>query len=152
MAESLPNPISKFRAKLSNLPAVERTAILDRVLDGYRDGAQVEDMQAELGVSDTAIYSALLAERIDDWSDAQKARALARLERAMRQLEVAPDALGLARARERVRAAQWELERLLKRLYGTEQAQNTGQVAISIHITRTEPTQVVDIKADRVDE
>jgi len=53
--------------------------------------------------------------------DAQTARALARLERSQRELEVATDALSLARARETLRGAQWELERLLNKIFGVKQ-------------------------------
>jgi hypothetical protein len=44
----------------------------------------------------------------------------------MTELEEAPDALSLARAREKVRSAQWELERLLRRLYGQDREINVN--------------------------
>lgn len=91
-------------------------------------------MAPEYGVSDVTIYALLLREREDDWKEVQRARALARLERAQGEMETAPDVLSLARARERVRSAQWELERLMRRLYGQDAPAHVGS-AVQINIS-----------------
>lgn len=119
-----PKPVERkysvAKRPLSNIPKEERAKIANAVLDRYIGGEQVAAMAAEYNTSDVTIYALILREHEDAWVDIQRARALARLERAQGDLEVAPDALSLARARELVRSAQWELERLLKRLYGQE--------------------------------
>lgn len=119
-----PKPVKReysvAKRPLSNISQEERAGIANAVLDRYIGGEQVAAMAKEYGTSDVTIYAILLREHEDAWVDIQRARALARLERSIGDLEVAQDALSLARARELVRSAQWELERLLKRLYGQD--------------------------------
>lgn len=93
-------------------------------------------MAPEFGISDVTAYALLLRDHQEEWKEAQRARALARLDRAQNQLKTAPDALSLARAREEVRAAQWELERLLRRLYGQDAPQVQQAVQININLRR----------------
>ena len=119
-ARFVPREYSVAKRPLSNISTDERNKIAAQVLDRYIGGEQVAAMAGEYGTSDVTIYAILLREHEEAWVDIQRARALARLERAQGDLEVAPDALSLARAREQVRSAQWELERLLRRLYGQE--------------------------------
>jgi hypothetical protein len=129
---------------LANLPAERRTEIAQSVLTRYINGEQVAQMAPEYGVSDVTIYALLLRDHEEDWKEVQRARALARLERAQNELEVAPDALSLARARERVRSAQWELERLLRRIYGQDQvAEQAGRVSITLNIGGAGATNAV---------
>jgi hypothetical protein len=129
---------------LANLPAERRTEIAQSVLTRYINGEQVAQMAPEYGVSDVTIYALLLRDHEEDWKEVQRARALARLERAQNELEVAPDALSLARARERVRSAQWELERLLRRIYGQDQvAEQAGRVSITLNIGGVGATNAV---------
>lgn len=116
----VPRNYSVAKRPLSGISQEERNKIAAQVLDRYIGGEQVAAMAEEYGTSDVTIYAIILREHEDAWVDIQRARALARLERAQGDLEVAPDALSLARAREQVRSAQWELERLLRRLYGQE--------------------------------
>ena len=106
---------------LATLPDAERAEIARTVLERYIHGEQVSSIAGDYQTSDVTIYALLLREHEGAWADIQKARALARLERETKNLEVAGDPLSLARARELVRAAQWELERLLNRLYGQKQ-------------------------------
>ena len=124
--------LSVAKRPMGNLPAERRAEIADQVLDRYMQGEQVANMASEYETSDVTIYALLLRERQDDWAAIQQARALARLERAQEQLRTAPDALSLARARELVRSAQWELERLLRRLYGQEQQMNVSAIQVTI--------------------
>lgn len=126
--------LSVAKKPLANLPAERRTEIAQQVLERYINGEQVADMAPQYGVSDVTIYALLLREHEDDWKEVQKARALARKERAEEKCRTAPDVLSLARAREELRSAQWELERLLRRLYGQDQQVQNG-AAVSINIT-----------------
>lgn len=120
---------------LANLPVERRAEIAKDVLTRYINGEQVAQMAPDYGVSDVTIYALLLREHETEWKEIQRARALARLERAQDKVEKAPDALSLARAREEVRSAQWELERLLRRIYGQDhQANESGRVSITLNI------------------
>ena len=141
--------LSVAKKPLGHLTPEQRGQIAQQVLDRYMKGEQVADMAPEFGTSDVTLYAVLLREHQDQWKEVQTARALARLERSQHKLNTASDQLSLARAREEVRAAQWELERLLRRLYGQDAPANIQvPIQINIGITRhensTEPAQVVD--------
>lgn len=126
--------LSVAKRPLGNLPVERRAEIAESILAGYNEGKQVAEMAPAFGLSDVTIYALLLRDHEDDWKQAQKARALARLERAQHDLKTAPDALSLARARELVRSAQWELERLLRRIYGQDAPAQLAQ-AVQINIS-----------------
>lgn len=121
---------------LRHIPDAERAQIALTVLDRYIAGEQVANIAPEYNTSDVTIYALLLREHQDAWKDIQTARALARLEKAQDKLDdVTLDALSLARTREQVRSAQWELERLLKRLYSTSSevtGKDGGPITIEI--------------------
>lgn len=116
------------------LPPERRQEIARQVLDRYLLGEQVADIAIEYETSDVTIYALLLREHETEWKETQTARALAKKERLNKEVEeakaamrAAPDALSLARERDRakaceilLRSAQWELERLLRRLYGQD--------------------------------
>ena len=153
---------------LRHISETERAQIAATVLDRYIAGEQVANIAPEYNTSDVTIYALLLREHQDAWKDIQTARALARLERAQDALatlsdrlgtETAFDALSLARIREqtkllevKVKSAQWELERLLKRLYATAQ-EITGadggvlQVEIVRYGTQTIEGEAQEVKA-----
>ena len=66
-------------------------------------------------------------------------------------METASDALSLARARERVRAAQWELERTCRRIYGQDQPPagvNAVQININLRRDQAQAVEVKDITPD----
>ena len=139
--------LSVAKRPLANLPEERRAEIAQSVLERYINGEQVAQMAPDYGVSDVTIYALLLREREEDWKEVQRARALARLERAQGEMETAPDVLSLARARERVKSAQWELERLLRRLYGQDQqADSGGKLSIVLNIGQREPLDVVGVQ------
>jgi hypothetical protein len=105
-------------------------------------------MASEYETSDVTLYALLLREHESDWKDIQEARALARLERSQNALRTAPDALSLARTREEVRSAQWELERLCRRLYGEDRSQTNVVITPVLNITVAEPnTQQVVVQS-----
>lgn len=135
MAEEPKKELTVAKRPMGNIPAERRQEIADQVLARYIQGEQVANMAAEYSTSDVTIYALLLRERQEDWKDIQTARALARLERSQDKLETAADALSLARARESVRSAQWELERLLRRLYGEDKAQVAVQINPVLNIS-----------------
>lgn len=108
-------------------------AVVERTLDGET----IQDMAGEFGIGDKRLY-ALVAEHAEDaWKSAQIARALMNLDAAEDSLKLATDIVELGVARERIKSAQWQLEKLHRRLFGQDQAQHTGQsVQINIQINR----------------
>jgi hypothetical protein len=136
MTELAVNP----KTPLANL---DRKAFIAEALNRYEQGELMVDIALSIGLKGAEqIYRLLIAEVPDEWKSYQAARALRRLEDATRQLENAPDALSLARAREQTKAAQWELERLLRRIYGQDVPANLAQaVQININLRGAETVE-----------
>ena len=109
-----------------------------QILARYLSDESTKDIAASYGCTRQALGYFLLSNAGDEWREAQVARAIARKELADDEMEGAQDALALARARERLKSAQWDLERLLSRLYGAKQeVSHTGQQpALQITIIR----------------
>lgn len=132
-------------------------AVAQSLIDRYLDGTSMQDLATEHGVTRPRLYQILLAKAPEDWRQAQVAHAVERLEEAKRGIDAATDALMLARARESARIAEWELERLLHRLYGQKQ-ELTGKDGgpIQVQVMRVGATydaapqdaQVVESKGD----
>jgi len=129
--------------RLASLPAAELSAVLDRAIEDYGRGISVYAIADALGVEHTTLYRQLVKHRESDWREAKVSRALAELEEAEEQLKTAPDALALTRARERCRAAQWQLERLMRRIYGQDVPQQAQAVQININLRREQALDVV---------
>lgn len=175
----LQTKLSVAQRPLHQVAEAERKEIAQQVLDRYINGEQVASIAPDYKVSDVTIYALLLREHQDAWKDIQIARALARLEKAQDEMdryqsmltenreqtksesgeiEKTPlDALSLARVRElirlaevRIKSAQWELERLLHRLYGQKQeVTQQSPVSITIGFSRE---QGVTIDGQKVDD
>lgn len=135
LAQSLPIPAKPQgkRGSLATLPAQELQAVLNHAIEEYGRGISVYAIAHGLGVEHTTLYRQLVKHKETEWRDAKVSRALAELEDAEEELKTAPDALALTRARERCRAAQWQLERLMRRIYGQHDAQQALQ-AIQINL------------------
>ena len=132
--------------RLSSLPAEDLKSILDAAIESYGNGASIYAIALDLGVEHTTLYRHLIRHREGEWRDAKIGRALAELDEAEGDLKTAPDGLALSRARERCRAAQWQLERLMRRVYGQDhQADNSGRVSITLNIGAEKPRRVIDI-------
>jgi hypothetical protein len=104
------------------------------ILARYEHGELMSTIATSIGLKGSEqLYRLLISTAPDKWKDYQAARAMRRLEDATILLETAPDGLTLSRAREQVKAAQWELERLLRRLYGSD-APGSSQGGVQINI------------------
>lgn len=119
------------------MPAAGALANVDPqdIIQRYLADERTPDIAASLGVHRSALNQMLLRDCPDDWRKAQAARAVTALDDAKLALESAPNSLSLARAREQLRSAQWELERLLRRLYG-DHLQVGGDVDVHVHSDR----------------
>ena len=119
-----PNPAYRV---WRNVSPEERTEKLQAVIARVVNDESIKDIAESMGMSRSALNMALLEYAEDDWRRAQVARALTRLDRARglreelwnNKGERTNEALTLARDEEK--SAQWELERLLSRLYGAKQ-------------------------------
>ena len=114
------------------------------VLERYLSDERTADIAASYGVARSRLNGWLLEHAEDQWKKAQAARAITALEQAKDDLESAQDPLSLARAREQLRSAQWDLERLVSRLYGFKQSVEVS-VAVSVeHRLETSASQLLD--------
>jgi len=91
------------------------------VLARYLGDERTADIAASLGVTRPALNMWLLDRAEEPWRKAQVALAVSKKEKAEDELGGAADPLTLARAREQLRSAQWELERIFSRIYGQKQ-------------------------------
>ena len=102
------------------------------VLERYLEGEELADIAADYQVHPKALNYHLLKDHVREaWRNAQVAVSLAEKQEAEAVLRAAPDALSLARAREILRSAQWDLERLEGRLFGQKQ-QLTVEVTVDL--------------------
>lgn len=104
------------------------------ILARYERGERIDAIAAELGCTNKAVYRHLVLNAPEEWQAYQAAHVLDEHQAWNERVYSAPDALELARAREGLKAAQWQLERLCKRLYGTQpEPQERGTIAIQIN-------------------
>ena len=110
------------------LTSVDPAVILER----YLSDESTASIAAAYGVTPQALGKHLLKHAEQEWQECQVARALARKEQATEDLDnlrsgkltledgtvIPADNVSLACARERLKSAQWELERVCKRIYG----------------------------------
>lgn len=90
------------------------------VLARFLKDEKIASIAADLGVHKSALNQWLLRNHEDLWKQAQVARAQTALEDAKEAMDTAQDGLSLTRAREKLNAAKWELEKLNRRLYGDD--------------------------------
>ena len=133
----------------SGLKGVDPQLILQRFLDEKESGEQIA---RSYGVTRAALSLHMIKHADQEWKDAQVAKALRRKEDAEALMDRADNALDLTRAREQLRSAQWDLERVCRRIYGQDQPpQAVAAVQISIGITRKD-SQVIDVETIATDD
>ena len=89
----------------------------DEILARYLKEETSTQIAATLGVTKAALSYFMLKHAEAEWKDAQVVKALIRKEEAEQRLETADNPLDLARGRELLKAAQWDLERVCRRIY-----------------------------------
>jgi transposase-like protein len=138
---------------MANLPAEQRAQIALEVLQAYERGEEVADLAPSYGVSDVTLYALLIRDHEEAWKVAQVSRGVCKRDQSLRDLsnirlelqnasEQPLDVLSLARIREQVKLAEvqakraeWELERVCRRIYGTDvPPDQAGRVSITLNI------------------
>ena len=92
----------------------------NQVLQDYLTESTTSQISQRYGISRKAMVKWLRTVAPDEWKKVQVVRALCRKEESDDGLEAACDALSLARAREMLRSAQWDLERLDAPTFGQQ--------------------------------
>lgn len=130
-----------------SLPAI-RDADPKTILARYLSDESTKDIASSYGITRQALGQYLLKVAEDEWKQAQVARAIARKEDAedaldavRTRLESAEQidrdrlTLSLAHARESLKAAQWDLERICRRIYGQDVSpEQLGRISITLNI------------------
>jgi len=144
--------LANRQGQLAPLSKVEPKDVLDRYLAG-ETGPQIAE---SLGVTKQALSYWLSETAEQEWKAAQFVKAYNRKEEADELIETASNPLDLARAREKLRSAQWDLERVCRRIYGQDAPpQGVNAVQININLKRgadqtaPEVAQVIDVKENR---
>lgn len=145
--------------------------IVAQALELYDQGKEIEEAAKELDVPARTIYRWLSHNAVEQWHAAQKGRSLAEYDLARKRRDAARVAMDdlkqtlkrekvknpaerkwrLAHAREVLHAAdrelthqEWQLERVMKRIYGNDAAPDTtGKVSITLNLGPREPLDVV---------
>ena len=140
----------------SSLPAVNQphsvlaTTDPQSILLRYLSDESTKDIAASYGVTRQALGQYLLKHAETEWRAAQVARAISRKESAEDELARIRNAiatsdqeerhklkLSLACAEAELKAAQWDLERVCRRIYGTDGPPPGAAVQININLRRT---------------
>ena len=135
----------------------------DSVLDRYLTESTTSQIAYDYGVSRKTLVRWLVEQRPEQWKKIQVIRALCRKEDGDEGIEVACDALSLARAREQLRSGQWDLERLDSKNYAPKQEvtvvneikidsvlEGSIQALIERVAAKQQLPQVIDLPADAV--
>ena len=99
-------------------PEIPVTLDADEVLKEYLTEGKTSGIAARYGIRRSALTRWLRHTRPEQWKEIQVIRALCTKEDGEQGLYDAETALNLARARELIRSAQWDLERLDSSNYG----------------------------------
>lgn len=129
---------------------LEMHAVVERVLDGETMG----DIAAQYRIGPKRLYKLVAANAEDAWKSAQIAKCLMTLDDAEQDLSQARDIVELGSARERLKSAQWQLERLHRRLFGSEQSKTDGQLVqinIEIHRDPKGASNAIDVTPTKLD-
>jgi hypothetical protein len=139
------------------LPALRETDP-KTLLARYLSDESTESIASDYGVTRQALGKYLLEAAEGEWKAAQVARAIARKEEAEDDVSAARTSLkgspdrearevALARVRiaeTQLKAAQWDLERVCKRIYGQDQPTATSAVQINISLRRDGAVEAVN--------
>jgi predicted transcriptional regulator len=132
--------LANIQGQLNPLKNVKPEEILAR----YLKEETSTQIAASLGVTKAALSYFMLKHAEAEWKDAQVVKALTRKEEAESLIETADNPLDLTRAREKLKSAQWDLERVCRRIYGQDVTPDQlGRVSITLNIGAKEPLDVV---------
>lgn len=109
--------LPKSIANMGRLEGLDPKVVLRR----YLSEESTLTIAGDFGVTRQALNLFLLKNAEEDWKDAQIGRALARKEKAEDCIDNATDPMQLAKGRELLKSAQWDLERVCRRIYGQDQ-------------------------------
>lgn len=121
------------------------------ILERYLNGESTPQIAASFGVTKQALSLWLITKAENDWKASQLVKAIERKDKAEELIETAATMLDLTRGREMLRSAQWDLERVCRRIYGQDVAQVAQAVQININLRRESATNAVQHEPIQLD-
>lgn len=146
-------PLANAQGKLNPLKSADPKEVIERYLNGETT-AQIAE---SYGVTHQALSYHLIKHSEEHWKAVQLIKAHIRKEEADKELDCEKelrDPLALAYARERLKSAQWDLERVCRRIYGNDQGVTpVSPIQINIGISRDAAPQLTQssITIEQVD-
>ena len=135
--------LASKQGQLAPLKNVDPKHVLERYL-AEETGTQIAK---SYGVTRAALSYFMLKHAEEEWKDAQVVKAMKRKEDAEDLLERADNALDIARARELLKSAQWDLERVCRRIYGQDVTPDQlGRVSITLNIGEGTGPHAAEVK------
>lgn len=123
------------------LPAAPDWFDPKKILAQYVSGQKTEDIAQRLGVDARTLRYHLASHSPEDWKAAVLLTALNRQQEAEDEIDEAKDMLALRKAETKLKSAQWNLERVCRRIYGdVKEAPQQQPVMISINLRRDDDT------------
>lgn len=111
------------------------------------DGKKTEEIAVSLGVSRDRLTFYLRTHATQDWIEAQIVRELRRKDEAEDEIDNAQDMLQLNKATQKLKSAQWSLERVYRRVYGEVKETPTErpiQINIALRRLGDSGTRIID--------
>lgn len=105
------------------------------VLDELHAGVSVDELAAKWGVSERNVYGHLLKWAPEEFRGLQANGAIGRRRFCTERLEEAADNVSVSKWRALLQSAEWDLEKLLPKLYG--QKQDVGGLQITVNVDRS---------------
>ena len=144
---ALPSLPEKYNP-IKSLPDAEQKNLVAAIISHYEAGESIWDIAKALNLSDATLYRAIIKHSPDVWREVRSAKYLSETEQAEKELREASDTVAVSRARERLAAARWHLERLLRPIYGQDAGSKSG-AAVQINIgIAPRLAQAIDVEAD----
>ncbi len=127
-------PVTKYAEGFGGHLEPLKAADPKQVLQRYLAEETTTQIAQSFGVTRSGLNYWLLRVAESEWKDAQMLKALRRKEEAEDEMDTAQDALTLARARERLKSAQWDLERVCRRIYGQDAPPAQSGLTINLNL------------------
>jgi len=137
--------LASIQGALNPLKHVDPKEILAR----YIAEETGEQIAKSYGVTRSALSFFMLKNAEEEWKTAQVLKAILLKEDAEKGLSEADNALDLARAEKQLKSAQWDLERVCRRIYGSDvPADLSSRVRITINVAPQESNPQVTIDGE----
>jgi hypothetical protein len=124
-----------------------------KILANYLEGEGTEEIADSLGVSVEKLVYYLTTRTPEKWKEAVLIRALKRQIDAEDEIDHAKDLVELRRAETKLKSAQWNLERVCRRIYGQDVPKEPTEkvnIVLNIGTNNTAEKVVSEVKPNEL--